>query len=135
MQRACSLMKRSGAMFVPRRYGSGGMEMNCARWSERVREMSNIETVDDPPTAPLPEEHDLGDGFSDFSNFIDKYEEVSMRQAGVSLVLALGGLYGVYRLAKSANNEPYFVPRTMPYIDQDLPRPYSELKLAKEKAQ
>lgn len=94
-----------------------------AKWAEAVRAESNVTTPDDPPTAPLTENHEIGDGESDFSNFLDKHPDVSTRQAVTGLGVMLGFCYGVYRLstASAERTTPLFVPREFPTEERDFP--------------
>jgi len=117
---SCSL--RGLTNVVIRRFGSGGgMERYSAAWAEKVRMGSNISNAEEPPRGPLPEEHDLGEGVADFANWLDRYEDVSVVQAVVSVALAASGLVLVHRLAKGTVNEPWFTPRELPHLEKDLP--------------
>jgi VanZ family protein len=113
-------ISRSLVTAMPSRAAS---EWASARWSNLVRAQSKVTTIDDPPTAPLPEENEV-EGKADFSNFLDKNADVSLNQAVFSLGAMLFGLYGAYRLAtrKAKSTEPLFVTREFPTIEQSLPQ-------------
>lgn len=93
------------------------------RWARIVRAESNIITPDDPPTAPLPETHELGEGQSDFSNFVDKNEDVSTSQALGGLGAILAFCYGIYQYStyRARSNTPVFKPREFPDVEKDMP--------------
>lgn len=94
-----------------------------ARWSEQVRLESNVVAVDDPPTAPLSEDHDIGDGVCDFANWFDKGEDISTAQAVFGLGSALGFCYTIYKVAvRNAENKPAeFTLRELPSLASDIP--------------
>lgn len=93
------------------------------RWSEIVRSESNITTPDDPPTQPLHEMHELGHGQADFSNFVDKNEDVSTAQALTGLGSMLLFCYGVYRYSgyRARTSTPLFTLREYPEAERDIP--------------
>lgn len=105
------------------RFASGGPVQFGSRWAEKVRSESNIITPDDPPTAPLPEEHEVGEGFSDFSNYVDKHEDVSTAQAVVGLGSALAFCYAIYWYStyRASRSTPLFTKKKFPYVEQDMP--------------
>lgn len=88
-----------------------------------MRSESNILTVDDPPTAPLSENHESGDGVADFSNFVDKNEDVSTGQAVTGLGSMLLLTYGIYKYATYSANKvpPLFTRREFPNAEKDFP--------------
>lgn len=126
MQRALSKAPwQAGRHLVLSRSGSSGVgpPQFSHRWAEQVRSESNILTVDDPPTAPLPENHEAGDGIADFSNFVDKNEDVSTGQAVVGLGSMLLFSYGIYKYATYSAKKapPLFTRREFPNVEKDFP--------------
>lgn len=105
------------------RFASGGPVQFGPRWVEKVRSESNIITYDDPPSAPLSEDHEVGEGASDFSNYIDKNEDVSTVQAVVGLSSALAFCYAIYRYSASraSRSAPLYTMKEFPYVEQDMP--------------
>jgi hypothetical protein len=97
-------------------------EWASARWSNLVRAQSKVTAIDDPPMAPLHEEHEVN-GKADFSNFVDRNADVSKNQAVFSLGLMLGFFVVVYRYTskKAKSSEPRFTLREFPDIEKSLP--------------
>lgn len=93
-----------------------------ARWSNAVRAQSKVTAPDDPPTAPLPEHHEI-EGQCDFSNYIDRYPDVSLNQAVLSFGVAMGILYGTYQWAKhvAETGPAKFTRREFPTVESDIP--------------
>jgi hypothetical protein len=87
-----------------------------------VRSASKATMADDPPTAPLPESHEL-EGEADFSNWLDKGADVSLPQAITGLGTMLGLCYVLYSGATSAvkNSQPAFTLREFPQVAADIP--------------
>lgn len=92
------------------------------RWVDIVRSESNIVTVDDPPTAPLSENHEVGDGVSDFSNWIEQHNDVSDVQALTGLGTILAFCAGVFYVSttRANNSTPLFTLREFPYVENDF---------------
>lgn len=107
---------------VSRRHASGDVWYS-SRWVEQTRRESGLTFADDPPTAPLSEDHDIGDAECDFGNWFDKAEDVSTAQAVVGLATALGFCFGIYKIAtKQAENKPaHFTLRELPTLEADFP--------------
>lgn len=121
MQGARHLVRRSSALF-----SSGGRRhaaVNSARWTEQTRRESGLVFVDDPPTAPLSEDHEIGAGKCDFANWFDKGEDVSTGQAVSGLAFALGLSYCVYRtaVAQANSKKGEFTLREVPFLERDIP--------------
>lgn len=126
MQRALSpTALRASARLLRVRHGSSGGAPTqlSAQWAAQMRSESNILTPDDPPTAPLPESHELGEGQADFCNYVDKYEDVSTVQAVTGLGSMLLFTYGVYKFATKQAREstPVFTRREFPHAQEDFP--------------
>lgn len=126
MQRAFSPgTVRASARFLQLRHGSSGGAPTqlSARWAETIRSESNIATPDDPPSAPLHETHELGEGQSDFANYVDKYEDVSTMQAVTGLGTMLLFTFGIYKYAtkRSRESTPLFTRREFPHVREDFP--------------
>lgn len=118
--RSVRALQRVG--WMQRRYGSG-VTWNSARWAHKVRDEARPVLPDDPPIQPLPESHEAGEGFSDFSNWTDKYEDVSTVQAVTGLAAALAICFGigVISTTRASRLDPHFVPREFPMFDRDFP--------------
>lgn len=88
-----------------------------------MRSESNIETREDPPREPLHENHEAGEGESDFSNWVDKNEDVSFGQAVTGMGLGFGFLYGVFLISRrdSRTKPPTFTLRELPTYESDFP--------------
>jgi hypothetical protein len=115
-----ALWQARGALVgAPTRAASGTAS---ARWSNLMRAQSKSTTPDDPPTAPLPECHEI-EGQADFSNYIDKYSDTSLTQAITGLGFMLGVCYGLYvaATARSRSTPPLFTLREHPNTSADLP--------------
>lgn len=95
-----------------------------AKYSNDVRAASRVVAVDDPPTAPLSENHDFGDGVCDFSNFVDKHEDTGVGSAAAGLATFVGVLTAVYwgGQASAAGTRDLFTRREFPYLDKDFPQ-------------
>ncbi|PXF49744.1 hypothetical protein BWQ96_00396 [Gracilariopsis chorda] len=93
------------------------------RWSRAVRAQSNIDTAQDPPTAPLPEQHELGEGVSDFSNWVEKHEDVSSAEAVGGFVFIMGVCYAIHQYAvnRTKSSDPTFTRREFPTVQTYLP--------------
>lgn len=122
MQSARHLVRRSAGLFTgaPRRCASG---VNSARWTEQTRRESGLVFADDPPTAPLSEDHEIGAGVCDFANWFDKGEDVSTAQAVSGLGFALGLSYTIYRVATAQADakQGEFTLREIPFLERDIP--------------
>jgi hypothetical protein len=94
-----------------------------ARWSNAVRAASKAVTMDDPPTQPLPETHELQEGECDFSNWLDRHDDVSMSQALTGLGFMLGVCYALYSgaTAVARGTPPAFTLRELPHAATDMP--------------
>lgn len=121
MQATRLLARRS--MFALQRRSASGEAWMSPRWSELTRKQSGILSSDEPPTAPLSEDHDIGDGECDFANWFDKGEDISMSQAVTGLGLALGFCYSVYKISvRNADSRPgRFTLRELPTLAGDIP--------------
>eukprot|EP00871_Galdieria_phlegrea_P003713 jgi/Galph1/4342/GphlegSOOS_G2963.1 len=89
-------------------------------YNEDVRAVSGTKAPDEPPTAPLPEDHELN-GDCDFSRQLDMHEDVSDREAFIVtslLVLVFGG--GFYLSEVVYPKERKVTPTELPYLEQDL---------------
>lgn len=97
--------------------------VNSARWTEQTRRESGLTFVDDPPTAPLSEDHEIGAGVCDFANWFDKGEDVSTGQALGGLGFALGLSYCIYRtaVAQASAKPGEFTLREIPFLERDIP--------------
>lgn len=114
---------------VQRRHGSGGAPYwYSARWSRILRSEANIDNVQDPPVSELPESHEAGDGVSDFSNWVNKHEDISTGQA-------VGGVFGITVILTSVvylsqamlrRSEPTFALRELPSVQRDIPTAYNK---------
>ncbi|GAB0496289.1 hypothetical protein MMPV_007601 [Pyropia vietnamensis] len=94
------------------------------KYSNDVRAASRVVEVDEPPTAPLSENHDVGEGVCDFSNFVDKHQDTSLSSAAVGLASFVGFLTAVYwgGQATGASTRDLFTRREFPYLDKDFPQ-------------
>jgi hypothetical protein len=122
MQRAgIALQRARGALHgdAPARRASG---VASARWSNMVRSQSKANTPDDPPTAPLPECHEM-EGQADFSNFLDMRPDTSLREAVTGLGLMLSMCYGLYYASttRAEKSIPKFTLREHPTRAADNP--------------
>lgn len=102
---------------------ASGVVWGSPRYARAIRAESNIDTAQDPPTAPLPENHEAGDGISDFSNWLDKHEDVSTVQAVTGLAGMLSFCYATYRYSiyRAENSDPTFTRREFPTVKNYLP--------------
>lgn len=93
-----------------------------ARWSTVVRSASKVTTADDPPTAPLPEQHEV-EGEADFSNWVEQHRDTSMTQALTGLGVALGLCYALFwgSTTSAKNSTPAFTRRELPQVTDDIP--------------
>ncbi len=93
------------------------------RWSEQTRVESGLKAIDDPPTAPLSEDHDIGDGVCDFANWFDKGEDISTSQAVLGLGSALAFCFGIYQIAvyNTEHSPSRFTLRETPTMANDFP--------------
>lgn len=116
-----SAVGRAGAT---RSAGNISHEWMPAKYSNDVRAASRVVEVDEPPTAPLTENHDFGEGVCDFSNFVDKHEDTSLGSAAVGLASFFGFLTAIYwgGQAAGANTRDLFTRRELPYLDKDCPQ-------------
>jgi len=103
--------------------GSTSHEWMPARFSQDVRAGSRVVAVDEPPTAPLSESHDFGEGVCDFSNYVDAHEDTSLASAAAGLATFAAVLGGVYAAgqAHGATTPDLFTPREFPYLEKDFP--------------
>lgn len=88
-----------------------------------VRAASKEVTPDDPPTEPLPETHELGEGQSDFSNWVDPGSDVSVPQALGGFGFIMGVCAAIYQIStnQSKNGAPLFTRREFPTFATDVP--------------
>lgn len=121
--RISSFVRMGGRAMQVRHASSGETPLYSARWSRIMRSESNIETMEDPPRAPLPECHEAGEGVSDFSNWVDKHEDVSLNQALIGLALVSSFVYGIHRLSQRdrRTKTPAFTLRELPTVYDDIP--------------
>ena len=121
MNRSLTVLRR--ALGVHQISRSGSTASVSARWSNIVRSESNIDTPEDPPTKPLPEQHEVGEGVSDFSNWVEKHEDVSSAQAFGGLAFILACMYGIYSYSTSqaAKRTPRFTLREAPALENSIP--------------
>lgn len=122
MQRLPALSRATCAMQV--RFGSSGaVPQYSSRWANLIRSQSNIHTPEDPPRATLPENHEAWDGTSDFSNWVDKHEDISTVQAVTGLLSAVAVVSGIYLLAQHdrKTKTPAFTKRELPTVEADIP--------------
>lgn len=121
MQRPLALLRLSRSLQV--RHGSGGPVVYSRRWVEAIRAESNIDTPQDPPTADLSPDHEVNDGTSDFSNWVNRHEDVSLTQALSGFALMGAVVFGICQLAvrDRRKKDPDFVPRDCPTIEHDFP--------------
>ncbi len=119
---ASRILTRRSLFLATRRNASSDVWMP-ARWSEQTRRESGLVFVDDPPTAPLSENHEIGDSQCDFGNWFDKGEDVSTAQAVTGLGVALGFCFLIYRTATyQASKKPAnFTMRELPMMAADIP--------------
>lgn len=123
MQRTSLFLKNASRAAQVRFGSSGAPEVYSAKWVRAVRAESNIYTPEDPPTAPLSDHHDTYDGSSDFSNWVERHNDVSLNQAILGLGSGLLLLYGICRLAlyDQKTKTPEFVVRDFPTLKDDIP--------------
>lgn len=118
-------LARTAVRGVPVRHGSSGglPPMNSARWAHVVRNESNVSNPEDPPTAHLSENHEVNHGVSDFSNWVDRHDDVSLNQALTGLSVGFACMYGIYRISVWDRNRrpPLFTKREMPTTHNDIP--------------
>lgn len=93
-----------------------------ARWSDLVRSGSKATAMDDPPTKPLPEVHEV-EGEADFSNWVEPHRDTSLPQALTGLGFALGVCYALYwgSTTSAKNSTPAFTRRELPQVAADIP--------------
>ena len=105
------------------RHGGGAPTYVTARWSNIYRMESNLVTPDNPPTAPLSDDHEVGDGQSDFSKYYDNHDDVSTLQVVTGLGSGLLFFYMVYLVSRRDhdNSTPVFTIRESPTLEQDIP--------------
>lgn len=108
---------------APVRHGSGAPVQWGPRWANYIRAESNITTPDDPPTQPLPESHEAGEGQADFSNFVDKNEDVSTSQALIGLGSMFALCFTIYRIGMNGakTTPPKFTRREFPDFNESMP--------------
>lgn len=123
MQRIHALARMQRQAIYLQRRNAGSVPQFSARWANQVRAESNTVTPDDPPTAPLHEEHELDHGQADFSNFLEKHEDVSTRQMLSGLGFIMSVMYGIYYFStkQSRENTPTFTLREFPTVEQHNP--------------
>lgn len=119
MQRSFPLSRQAHRLLQMRQASNWA----TARYSNIVRSESNIDTIHDPPTAPLPEEHEAGHGPSDFSNWVERHRDVSDVQAFSGLGVMLLTCYGLWRLSQAqvAATAPLYTAREFPTVERDFP--------------
>eukprot|EP00173_Palmaria_palmata_P001470 Plantae.Rhodophyta-Palmaria_palmata.ctg18261.p1 GENE.Plantae.Rhodophyta-Palmaria_palmata.ctg18261~~Plantae.Rhodophyta-Palmaria_palmata.ctg18261.p1 ORF type:complete len:139 (+),score=16.18 Plantae.Rhodophyta-Palmaria_palmata.ctg18261:41-457(+) len=93
-----------------------------ARRVRGVRRGSKATTMDDPPTKPLPEQHEV-EGEADFSNWVEPHRDTSLTQALTGLGFALGVCYAIFSVSTSSarNSTPAFTRRELPQVAADIP--------------
>jgi len=103
--------------------GSTSHEWMPARFSQDVRAASRVVAVDEPPTAPLTESHDFGEGVCDFSNYVDAHEDTGLASAAAGLATFAAVLGGVYAAgqAHGAKTPDLFTRREFPFLEKDFP--------------
>lgn len=127
-----ALRAARGAAAAPPALGRGGVTRAAGgvshgwypvKYANDVRAASRVVAVDEPPTAPLGENHDFGDGVCDFSNFVDKHEDTNVVSAAAGLASFVGLLTAVYWAgqAHAAGTRDLFTRREFPYLDKDFP--------------
>lgn len=123
MQRIHALARAQRQVMYLQRRNAGSVPQFSARWANQVRAESNTVTPDDPPTSPLHEEHELDHGESDFSNFLDKHEDVSTRQMLTGFGFIMTVMYGIYYTStkRASENTPMFTLREFPTVEEDNP--------------
>jgi hypothetical protein len=101
---------------------SGENYEELVRYARQIRAESNIQTVDEPPTAPLPEEHEVGPGESDFCNYLDDHSDSSNRQMvqGLGLATGLLALLAAVSVYRFRHSERAYEPRTVPFWDKEI---------------
>lgn len=132
VQRGCGpLARRSGAVWRRTLSATTGDGVSShskenyeelVRYARQIRAESNIETIDDPPVAPLPEEHEVGPGESDFCNYLDDHSDTSNRQIIQGLGIA-GGLLACVAVVSAyryRHSERPIEPRTVPFWDKEI---------------
>lgn len=87
-----------------------------------MRGGSKAVAADDPPTAPLPEMHEV-QGEADFSNWVESHQDTSLPQALTGLGFMLGVCYTLFWGATTTakNSTPAFKPRELPQVAKDIP--------------
>ncbi|CAN8065491.1 unnamed protein product [Agarophyton chilense] len=100
-----------------------GSTWASSRWAETIRAQSNIDTLEDPPTRPLPEQHELGEGVSDFSNWLEKHEDVSSAEAVGGFLGIMGLCFAIHQYATSRvkNGQSTFTLREFPTVQTSMP--------------
>ncbi|KAA8499143.1 hypothetical protein FVE85_6728 [Porphyridium purpureum] len=102
------------------------------RWSARMRELSGVKTPTEPPTAPLPIEHEI-DFSSDLSSpyDINLVETVSGYQVVGAFVLFFGSFYILHLYSKHTAMprylDPQFTFRETPYDYENSSSVYGDL--------
>eukprot|EP00166_Cyanidium_caldarium_P005215 ctg_611.g331 len=116
--RPATWLARRGVSSGPSHY----REDELRRYVRQIRAESNETSWDDPPTAPLPETNELYEGASDFSNFLDRHEDMSPRQAYGGLALGMGffAVLGALAFQRSKAKERPYVPREVPGYNRDI---------------
>ncbi|KAK4534624.1 hypothetical protein CDCA_CDCA02G0649 [Cyanidium caldarium] len=116
--RPATWLARRGVSSGPSHYS----EDELRRYVRQIRAESNETSWDDPPTAPLPETNELYEGASDFSNFLDRHEDMSPRQAYGGLALGMGffAVLGALAFQRSKAKERPYVPREVPGYNRDI---------------
>lgn len=123
MQRT-SLFVRNASRAVQVRFGSSGApEVYSTKWVRAVRAESNILSPEDPPRAPLSDHHDTHVGSSDFANWVERHNDVSLNEAVLGVGSGLLFFYGIYRFAAydQKTKTPDFVKRDLPTVENDIP--------------
>lgn len=100
------------------------------RWSARVRETYNVKQPTEPPTAPLPIEHDI-DGSCDFSSPFAPIETGSRFEVISAFVIFFGSFYLVHKYSEYAAVprylDPQFTYRETPYDYENSNTVYRDL--------
>mmetsp|Transcript_12366 Transcript_12366/g.21130 ORF Transcript_12366/g.21130 Transcript_12366/m.21130 type:complete len:178 (+) Transcript_12366:122-655(+) len=104
------------------------------KWVRAMRAQSGIDHPDDYPTKPLPFQHEI-EGQTDFSNWIDRYEDISPNQVIAGFALFFGTMTIVYQISKRQSKKEYMHPdfllRETPYDNDNFDGPQG--KAFKEK--
>lgn len=93
---------------------------HSAEWANKMRAASNITAPDEPPTSPLPEEHEI-EGAGDFSNWVEPHNDVSLNQALIGMGSFFGFTLGLYFWSQRCTEEPKFTLKKQPTLAVDMP--------------